>query len=339
MNHTTGEPEHHRKPLMEVHGLVKHYGGSRGVLRRAESPVQAVDGVSFTVHDGETFALVGESGCGKSTLGRLLLRLETPTAGQVLFRGTDIATARRNDLRPIRRHMQMVFQNPQSSLNPRLTIGQTVSEPLEVHGLPSGAERVRELLDLVGLPDRVANHYPHEFSGGQRQRVGLARALATEPSFLVCDEPVSALDVSIQAQILNLLVRLREQLGLTYFFISHDLGVVRYLADRVAVMYLGRIVEVATVADLFDAPLHPYTRALLSAVPSRDPDDANRRQRIVLQGDLPSAADPPSGCRFRTRCPIARDVCAEEDPPLRTLATGHDVACHFAEDQLEADAA
>lgn len=322
----------YEEPLLRVEDLVKHYPSSGGGRRNSQA-VRAVDGVSLQVETAETFALVGESGCGKSTLGRLVVRLEEPTSGTVQFMGSDLTNLGRRQLRPHRRDMQVVFQNPHSSLNPRMTVRQIVEEPLVVHDIDDRIGRVDRLLELVGLPPAVADRHAHEFSGGQRQRIGLARALSTEPTFLLLDEPVSALDVSIQAQILNLLVELRDELSLTYFFISHDLGVVRYLADRVAVMYLGRIVELASVFDLFASPAHPYTEALMSAVPSRDPEAGS--QRIILKGELPSAASPPSGCRFRTRCPMARPECATDEPELRLVGGDHLVACHFAEEMME----
>ncbi|MCW8084648.1 ABC transporter ATP-binding protein [Sabulicella glaciei] len=315
--------------LLEAEGIAKHYPVRQGLIRaKTIGTVRAVDGVSFSVRKGETLALVGESGCGKSTTARLVLRLIEPSAGHVRFEGVDITTLDRAALRAFRRRAQIVFQDPYASLNPRLTVAETLREPLEVHGIGDGRSRkarVEELLSLVGLAPYHAARYGHEFSGGQRQRIGIARALAAGPDLVVCDEPVSALDVSIQAQVVNLLRDLQRRLGLAYLFIAHDLAVVKHVADRVAVMYLGRIVEVAEKNELFRNPRHPYTRALLAAIPHPDP---TRRGRIVpLGGDLPSPLNPPSGCRFRTRCPFAQEICAKEDPPLED-----GVACHFRDE-------
>ena len=321
------------EPLLRVQGLVKHYPILRGILRRQAGAVKAVDGVDFDIRQGETLGLVGESGCGKSTVGRVILRLLDATAGRILFRGEDMTELRGGALRRQRRRMQMVFQDPQDSLNPRMTVGSIVGEPLREHGIARGRElamRVEALLASVGLDRRFADRYPHEFSGGQRQRIGVARALALEPDLIVCDEPIAALDVSIQAQVVNLLADLQHRLGLTYLFISHDLGMVRHIADRVAVMYLGKLVELAPGDALYEEPLHPYTKALLSAVPLHDPVREARRTRILLRGDVPSPAQPPSGCRFRTRCPQAAPECAASEPEWRELRTGHRVACHFA---------
>jgi peptide/nickel transport system ATP-binding protein len=322
--------------LVEAEGLRVWFPIKSGlVLDRHVGDVRAVDGVSFAIRRGETFGLVGESGCGKSTVGRTLLRLYRPTAGSVRFDGVDITDLPDRGMRPLRRRMQMVFQDPFASLNPRHSVGRIVAEPLRAHGLAgrrAAADRARELLAIVGLPPDAAGRYPHEFSGGQRQRIGLARALALNPDFVVADEPVSALDVSIQAQIVNLLERLQRDFALTYLFIAHDLAVVRHISDRIAVMYLGTIVEVSPAAELYEDPLHPYTISLLSAVPIPDPEVESRREAILLAGDLPSPANPPSGCRFHTRCPFVQETrCRDEEPPLRTVA-GHEVACHWAED-------
>jgi oligopeptide transport system ATP-binding protein len=318
-------------PLLRVDALVKQFPVQTGMFGRGGKVVHAVDGVSFDLGRRETLALVGESGCGKSTVGRLVLRLLEPTRGRVWFEGKDIGSLDDKALRAQRRRMQIIFQDPYASLNPRMTVGQTLGEPLALHGLAPGrqAERVAELLGLVGLASAHADRYPHEFSGGQRQRIGIARALAVEPQLIVCDEPVSALDVSIQAQVINLLRDLQDRLGLAYLFIAHDLAVVKHIASRVAVMYLGRIVEYGTKASIFAEPRHPYTQALLSAVPV--PTPGLRRQRIILQGDVPSPISPPSGCHFRTRCPHAQPVCAASQPALAG-EDGHLVACHLWRD-------
>ena len=305
------------------------------VLDRHVGDIKAVDGVSLEIKRGETLGLVGESGCGKSTLGRAIIRLYEPTSGTVTFDGQDISKLSESELQPLRRRMQMVFQDPYASLNPRHSVGRIVGEPLRTHGLASRGnvnKRVRELLEIVGLPSDAMSRYPHEFSGGQRQRIGVARAVAVNPDFVVADEPVSALDVSIQAQILNLLASLQKDFDLTYLFISHDLAVVRHISDRIAVMYLGAVVEVAPAEALYETPLHPYTISLLSAVPIPDPVIERKRQPLLLQGDLPSPANPPHGCRFHTRCPYVQPTrCRDEDPPLRALLPGQTVACHWAE--------
>jgi oligopeptide transport system ATP-binding protein len=327
------------QPLLQVDNLQVHFPIRRGLLRRQVGAVRAVDGVSFRVRQGETLGVVGESGCGKSTTGLAVLHLLPITGGQVFFRGQELTHLAENEMRPLRRHMMMIFQDPYSSLNPRLTVGSIIGEPLGVHpvgdgGAKAGArsERVAELMHLVGLNPAFINRYPHEFSGGQRQRIGIARALATSPAFIVADEPISALDVSIQAQVVNLLSDLKSQLGLTYLFISHDLSMVRYISDRVIVMYLGKIAEIATRNEIFDEPLHPYTRALLSAVPAPNPAQERLRRRIILQGDVPSPAHPPAGCRFHPRCAFATDLCRQTEPQLRPLGSGdHQVACHHAE--------
>ena len=321
-------------PILEVKDLVKHYpltGG--GVIRRRIGDIHAACGITFDLHPGETIGLVGESGCGKSTTGKAILQLQPPTSGSVKFQGEELVGKTRKQMRPIRRDLQVVFQDPYASLNPRIPVNDIVAEPLQIHGLygKQGKERVRELLTVVGLNPEHGNRYAHEFSGGQRQRIGIARALALEPKVMVLDEPVSALDVSIQAGVVNLLEELQARLGLAYVFIAHDLSVVRHICDRVAVMYLGKIAEIADRTPLYAEPKHPYTGALLSAVPVPDPEVASHRKRIVLEGDVPSPVNPPSGCRFRTRCWKAQDICAEQEPALVDRGQGHPVACHFAE--------
>lgn len=324
-----------KKALVEVKDLKKYFPVRKGVFRRQTVQVKAVDGVTFDVFERETLGLVGESGCGKSTTGNTILRLHTPTAGTVHYDGIDLAGLQGEKLRRMRQHIQMIFQNPYASLNPRLTVGQIVSEPLRTFRSEMSKrereEKVQELLQLVGLSPAFINRYPHEFSGGQRQRIGIARALALEPAFIVCDEPIAALDVSIQAQVVNLLRRLQEQLGLTYLFISHDLSMVRYISDRVAVMYLGKVVEIAEKRTLYHDPLHPYTQSLLSAVPVADPKRERQRQRIILKGDVPSPANPPQGCNFNTRCPLVFDRCFVQEPELRETSPGHWSACHLVE--------
>lgn len=320
--------------LVRVEGLKKHFPIMKGIFRRQVGAVRAVDGVSFDIFTGETLGLVGESGSGKSTAGRVILQLETPTDGFVTFEGADLTEMSDREVRRLRPRMQMIFQNPHASLNPRMTVGSIIAEPLTEHNAAKGdarQQRVEELLSLVGLQPKHANRYPHEFSGGQRQRIGIARAIALNPDFIVADEPIAALDVSIQAQVVNLLEELQDVLGLTYLFISHDLSMVRHIADRVAVMYLGKIMELAPVDKVYDDPKHPYTQALLSAVPVPDPSLELTRERVILQGDIPSPANPPPGCVFNTRCPIAQDICSEKEPEWRDLGEGQWVACHFAE--------
>lgn len=324
----------HDQVLVKADNVKVHFPIHKGILRKQVGSVKAVDGLSFEIRKGETLGLVGESGCGKSTAGRAMLRLYELTEGQLDFEGVDIASLDPKALRAIRPRMQMIFQDPQACLNPRMTVGSIIAEPLDEHTNLSTAEKrekVKELLDAVGMNRDYVNRYPHEFSGGQRQRIGIARALALDPDFIVCDEPIAALDVSIQAQVVNLLQDIQERMGLTYLFISHDLSMVRHIADRVAVMYLGKIVELAEKRDLYKSPKHPYTQALLSAVPVPDPELEAKREHIVLKGDVPSPANPPKGCNFCTRCPIAIEKCRIEEPELRELKKGQFVACHLAE--------
>ncbi|MFI7321014.1 ABC transporter ATP-binding protein [Streptomyces venezuelae] len=335
-----------REPILQVRGLVKHYPLTQGiVLRKQVGAVKAVDGVDFDLGHGETLGIVGESGCGKSTVAKMLVNLERPTAGEIRYKGEDITRLSGRALKAVRRNIQMVFQDPYTSLNPRMTVGDIIGEPYEIHPevAPKGSRRqkVQELLDVVGLNPEYINRYPHQFSGGQRQRIGIARGLALRPEIIVADEPVSALDVSVQAQVINLLERLQSEFDLSYVFIAHDLSIVRHISDRVGVMYLGRIVEIGSDAEIYDHPTHPYTQALLSAVPVPDPEAREHRERIILSGDVPSPANPPSGCRFRTRCWKARERCALEVPLLAVPAefrlddspAAHDSACHFAEEK------
>ena len=319
------------QPLLSARGVRKYFPIRRGLLQRVVGQVQAVDGVDIDILPGQTMGLVGESGCGKSTLGRTLLRLLEPTTGEISFDGKDLLAQGGSALKATRRDMQIIFQDPVGSLDPRMTVREIVGEGLRTHGVGRGRERetlIKEVLGQVGLRPEAAGRYPHEFSGGQRQRIGIARALVLQPKFIVADEPVSALDVSIQSQVLNLLVELKQTFDLTYLFVAHNLAVVGYISDRIAVMYLGKVVELADARDLFATPLHPYTMALLSAIPQAIP--GKRKRRIILTGDVPSPINPPSGCRFRTRCPLAREICAEVEPPLEMKPEGHAAACHFA---------
>ncbi|MGC9100288.1 MAG: ABC transporter ATP-binding protein [Caldisericum sp.] len=321
------------RKLVEVQNLIKYFPVLGGVFSRPVAWVKAVDDISFHIFEGETFGLVGESGSGKTTAGKTIIRLIEPTKGKIIFDGKDITKLPENQLRPIRREMQIIFQDPYGSLNPRMPIGEIIREPLLVHGIgdkKEQEERVVEIMKLVGLRPEYLRRYPHEFSGGQRQRIGIARAIVLNPKFVVADEPVSALDASIQAQVLNLLLELQQKLALTYLLVAHNLAVVRHVSDRIGVMYLGKIVEVAETKELFSTPLHPYTQALLSAIPIPDPEI--KKERILLQGDIPSPINPPSGCRFRTRCRFAKDICAEKEPPLIDVGSGHYVACHFVKE-------
>ncbi len=326
-------------PLVQVRHLKKYFPIHSGlIIQRHVGDVKAVDDVSFDIYQGETLGLVGETGCGKTTVGRTMLRLYEPTSGQIIFEGRDITALREGDLRRTRARMQMIFQDPYASLNPRMTVGSIISAPLDVHGVEKGKkkrERVQELLRMVGLNPDFVNRYPHEFSGGQRQRIGIARALAVNPALIVCDEPISSLDVSIQAQVVNLLEELQAQLGLTYLFIAHDLSMVRHISNRMAVMYLGKIVELADRDEIYTHSLHPYTQALMSAVPVPDPDIAKGRRRVILEGDIPSPANPPVGCNFNTRCPIAQDICFKDEPEYREIKPKHWVACHYADQFLK----
>jgi oligopeptide/dipeptide ABC transporter ATP-binding protein len=337
---TATAPEHslHDRPagaeILRIEGLVKHFPIRAGILKRTVGHIHAVDGVDLEIKAGETVGLVGESGCGKTTLSRTIIKLTEPTAGKIIFNGSDITRFSRRQMRDVRKEMQIVFQDPYASLNPRMTVRDIIGEPLHIHGGyggERGRHRVDELLRTVGLSPEHANRFPHEFSGGQRQRIGVARALALNPQLIILDEPVSALDVSIRAQVVNLLESLQRDFGLTYIFVAHDLSVVRHVSDRVAVMYLGKVVEIGSKHDIYERPSHPYTQALLSAVPIEEPGQRGKRERIVLEGDVPSPANPPSGCRFRTRCWKAQAICAEEEPELVDRGTGHPTACHFAE--------
>lgn len=321
--------------LITVKNLRVHFPVYRGIIvQKTVGAIKAVDGLTFEIKRGETLSLVGESGCGKSTTGRAILQLVRPTGGKVYFEDTDLTILKTEELRVMRRRMQMIFQDPYACLNPRMTVGKIIAEPLIVHNLSTKKvrDRVQELLKLVGLNSQFINRYPHEFSGGQRQRIGIARALAVNPDFIVCDEPIASLDVSIQAQVINLMKSLQEKLGLTYLFIAHDLSVVRHISNRIAVMYLGKIVELAGGVDLYENPLHPYTQALLSAVPIPDPELEAKRERIILNDDIPSPINPPKGCRFHTRCPLVVDRCRQEEPEFREVGRGHFVACHLVED-------
>ncbi len=318
--------------LLEVKNLKKYFPITKGLLARDTQYVKAVDDISFHIKRGETLGLVGESGCGKSTTGRTIIRLYDLTDGEVIFDGAEIGKMSQNEVKPFRKKMQMIFQDPYASLNSRMTVSDIIGEPLDIHGIASGKERqeiVYNLLNKVGLTKDHASRYPHEFSGGQRQRIGIARSLAVEPDFIICDEPISALDVSIQAQVVNMLEDLQSEMGLTYLFIAHDLSMVKYISDRIGVMYLGKLVEIASSSELYQNPAHPYTQALLSAIPIPDPEITKANKRIILEGDVPSPINPPSGCRFRTRCRYAMPICAEVEPPLKDVGGGHMSACHL----------
>lgn len=321
------------EPLVEVKNLKKYFPITRGVVfQRHIGDIKAVDDVNFQIQKGETLGLVGESGSGKTTIGRTILRLHEPTSGEIWFDGQDITTLQQSELRTRRRKMQMIFQDPYASLNPRMTIGTIIGEPLEVHDGLKGAvknNRIKELLELVGINPSLVNRYPHEFSGGQRQRIGIARALALNPDLIICDEPIASLDVSIQSQVVNLLQKLQAELDLTYLFIAHDLSMVRHISDRMAVMYLGKLMELANGKEIAANPLHPYTKALMSAVPVPDPEVEDKRQRIILEGDIPSPANPPTGCNFNTRCPVAKEICFQSEPEFKEVAPGHFAACHL----------
>lgn len=318
--------------LIEIQNLSKYFKVKKGILNRNTTYLKAVDNVSLYINKGETLGLVGESGCGKSTLGRTVMKLYEPTSGKILYKGEDIAGLSQKQMIPFRRKIQMIFQDPYASLDPRMTVGDIIGEAIDIHKLSRGKEReerINSLLRTVGLNSDHKNRYPHEFSGGQRQRIGIARALAVEPEFIICDEPISALDVSIQAQVVNMLEDLQQELGLTYLFIAHDLSMVKHISNRIGVMYLGKLVELADSNEVYSKPLHPYTQALLSAVPVPDPEVAQSNQRIILEGELPSPIDPPSGCRFRTRCKYAKDICAKQEPEFKEVTKGHHVACHL----------
>lgn len=320
------------KALVEIKNLKKYFPIKKGLFNKTVGNVKAVDDVSFTINRGETLGLVGESGCGKTTTGRTIMKLYEPTAGEIIFNGTDIAKYTPKQMQEYRRKMQMIFQDPYASLNSRMTVGDIIGEAIDIHNLMKGKERqerIHYLLNRVGLNSNHANRYPHEFSGGQRQRVGIARALAVEPEFIICDEPISALDVSIQAQVVNMLEELQEDLGLTYLFIAHDLSMVKHISNRIGVMYLGKLVEIGGSSEVYSKPVHPYTQALLSAIPIPDPDEAATNQRIVLEGDIPSPIDPPPGCRFKNRCRYAKPICSEVDPEMKDLGGGHFAACHL----------
>jgi oligopeptide/dipeptide ABC transporter ATP-binding protein len=320
--------------LLQVKNLVKHFPLRGGVFSKVHSYVRAVDDISFDIDEGETLGIVGESGCGKSTAGRAILRLIEPTSGEVIYKGTNILKIDREEMRKLRREMQIIFQDPYASLNPRMTVGSIVGEPLTIHRISKGKERedqVVKILECVGLRAEHMRRYPHEFSGGQRQRIGIARALALKPKLIIADEPVSALDVSIQAQVINLLQDLQKEFGIAYMVISHDLSVIQHICDRIAVMYLGELVEIADADELIMSPRHPYTEALLSAVPVPDPVATKKKERIILRGDVPSPVNPPSGCRFHTRCPYKEDICSTDAPPLKVISSGHLTACHFAD--------